>query len=170
MFPCSFITHMSLYIITGLICFNISTKVWIICLNLPNKINTGILSACFGDRPCQSSHTSGQRRNHHAVTLSKYSGHCTKRLPEQTWLGVVLATGRVNRVTPADNAGTIMPLPYQNIQATYFISCIISWRNWCRLWSHGCGTTDSQISPQPKNEVSILFYHGNTKLTLNQEV
>ena len=171
------------------------------CLNLPNKINTGISSACSsdrpcqlsltrgqclkhhalpyqntqatvqnsspnnmaccrsGDKPCQWSHTSEQSQGHHIVNLSKYSGYCAKRLLEQhgltpfwrqamsieshqrtmpaasyhypikilrflcetapwTWLGPILATSHVSRVTPADNADGIIPLPFQNTQAT----------------------------------------------------
>ena len=60
------------------------------------------------------------------------------------------------------------------------------WRNWYRVWGHGCDTTDSQMSPQPrrsrgcgdiwesvvsqpwpKTRYQFLFYHGTTKLTLN---
>ena len=63
---------------------------------------------------------------------------------------------------------------------------IIWWRNWYQVWGHGCDTTDSQMSPQPrrsrgcgdiwesvvsqpwpKTRYQFLFYHGTTKLTLN---
>ena len=62
----------------------------------------------------------------------------------------------------------------------------INWRNWYRVWGHGCDTTDSQMSPQPrrsrgcgdiwesvvsqpwpKTRYQFLFYHGTTKFTLN---
>ena len=64
----------------------------------------------------------------------------------------------------------------------------LCWRNWYRVWGHGCDTTDSQMSPQPrrsrgcgdiwesvvsqpwpKTRYQFLFYHGTTKLTLNQK-
>ena len=59
-------------------------------------------------------------------------------------------------------------------------------RNWYQVWGHGCDTTESQMSPQPrrsrgcgdiwesvvsqpwpKTRYQFLFYHGTTKLTLN---
>ena len=63
-----------------------------------------------------------------------------------------------------------------------------SWRNWYLVFGHGCDTTDSQMSPQPrrsrgcgdiwesvvsqpwpKTRYQFLFYHGTTKLTLKYE-
>ena len=62
------------------------------------------------------------------------------------------------------------------------------WRNWYQVWGHGCDTTDSQMSPQPRRSLGcgdiwesvvsqpwpktrhqFLFYHGTTKLTLDYE-
>ena len=62
------------------------------------------------------------------------------------------------------------------------------WRNWYRVWGHGCDTTDSQMSPQPRRSrdcgdiwesvvsqpwpqtrYQFLFYHGTTQLTLKYE-
>ena len=64
----------------------------------------------------------------------------------------------------------------------------MSWRKWYLIFGHGCDTTDSQMSPQPrrsrgcgdisesvvsqpwpKTRYHFLFYHGTTKLTLNWE-
>ena len=61
---------------------------------------------------------------------------------------------------------------------------VVEWRNWYRVWGHGCDTTESQMSPQPrrsrgcgdiwesvvsqpwpKTRYQFLFYHGTTKLT-----
>ena len=65
---------------------------------------------------------------------------------------------------------------------------VLYWRNWYLVFGHGCDTTDSQMSPQPrrsrgcgdiwesvvsqpwpKTRYQFLFYHGTTKLTLNLE-
>ena len=62
------------------------------------------------------------------------------------------------------------------------------WRNWYHVWGHGCDTTDSQMSPQPrrswgcgniwdsvlsqpwpKTRYQFLFYNGTTKSTLKKE-
>ena len=62
------------------------------------------------------------------------------------------------------------------------------WGNWYQVWGHGCDTTDSQMSPQPRHSrgcgdiwesmvsqpwpktmCQFIFYHGTTKLTLNYE-
>ena len=68
----------------------------------------------------------------------------------------------------------------------YGIVSTCGWRNWYLVWGHGCDTTDSQMSPQPrrsrgcgdiwesvvsqpwpKTRYQFLFHHGTTKLTLN---
>ena len=73
-------------------------------------------------------------------------------------------------------------------RAHYDVTVMIEWNNWYRVWGHGCDTTDSQMSPQPrrsrgcsdiwesvvsqpwpKTRYQFLFYHGTTKLTLNQK-
>ena len=65
---------------------------------------------------------------------------------------------------------------------------MIGWRNWYLVFGHGCDTTYSQMSPQPrrsrgcgdiwesvvsqpwpKTRYQFLFYHGTTKLNLNYE-
>ena len=80
-----------------------------------------------------------------------------------------------------------------NLWGLLIDKCIVvwigmSWRNWYLVFGHGCDTTDSQMSPQPrrswgcgdiwesvvsqpwpKTRYQFLFYHGTTKLTLNQE-
>ena len=73
-------------------------------------------------------------------------------------------------------------------QQIHFWLKIRYWRNWYRVWRHGCDTTDSQLSPKPrcsqvcgdiwqsvasqlwpKTMYHILFYHGTTKSSLNKD-
>ena len=42
------------------------------------------------------------------------------------------------------------------------------WRNWYRVWGHGCDTTDSQMSPQPWRSRGCLLSQ-LTRVCANQE-